>query len=147
MALNFASAGGPRAHAHHAMLDAGFSPDFPPIVAAEVASLAAEPPVGSRDPSIRDLRSLLWSSIDNSDSRDLDQVELAERLPSDDIRILVAIADVDAFVQARSATDRHAAENATSVYTGVVTYPMLPERLSNDLTSLLQGADRLAIVI
>jgi exoribonuclease-2 len=147
MALNFASAGGLRAIAHRAMLDAGFSPDFPPVVAAEVASLAAEPPVGSRDPSIRDLRSLLWSSIDNSDSRDLDQVELAERLPSDDIRILVAIADVDALVQARSATDRHAAENATSVYTGVVTYPMLPERLSNDLTSLLQGADRLAIVI
>jgi exoribonuclease-2 len=113
MALNLSSVGDLRAIAQRAMLDAGFSPDFPPNVVAEAASLGVGAPVGSGGPSIRDLRSLLWSSIDNPDSRDLDQVEFAERLPSGDIRILVAIADVDAFVQAGSATDRHAAQNTT----------------------------------
>jgi exoribonuclease-2 len=147
MRLNHPPARDLRAIAHDVMLEAGFLPDFPPNVAAEATSLGGDPPVGSDDPSIRDLRLLLWSSVDNSDSRDLDQVEFAESLPSGDIRVLVGIADVDAFVHAGSAIDRHAAGNTTSVYTGVVTYPMLPERLSNDLTSLLEGADRLAMVI
>jgi VacB/RNase II family 3'-5' exoribonuclease len=135
-----------RAVAYQTMLDAGFAPDIPPEVEREVQALD-ERQQAAVEPSARDLRSLLWSSIDNPESRDLDQVEFAERQPGGAIRVLVAIADVDAFVPAGSATDRHAAENATSVYTGVTTFPMLPERLSNDLTSLLEGEDRLAVVI
>jgi len=135
-----------RAIAHKAMLEAGFAPDLPPDVAAEVAALDAHP-IAAAASQARDLRRLLWSSIDNADSRDLDQVEFVERLPSGEIRVLVGIADVDAFVAAGSAIDRHAATNATSVYTGVVTFPMLPERLSTDLTSLHEGADRLAVVV
>jgi VacB/RNase II family 3'-5' exoribonuclease len=95
---------------------------------------------------VRDLRSLLWSSIDNDSSRDLDQAEAAERV-SAGIRVLVAIADVDADVPIGSPIDKHAAAQATSVYTGIQTFPMLPEQLSTDLTSVNQDADRLAIVI
>src|SRR5215208_2223697 len=135
-----------RALAHQAMLEAGFAPDVPPGAAGEVAALDPAQ-ITAQAAQVRDLRGLLWSSIDNADSRDLDQVEFAERLPSGEIRLLVGIADVDAFVPAGSAIDRHAAANATSVYTGVVTFPMLPERLSNDLTSLIAGADRLAVVV
>jgi exoribonuclease-2 len=128
------------------MLEAGFAPDVPPDAAAEAAALDPAR-VGAQATGLRDLRGLLWSSIDNAESRDLDQVEFAEQLPSGEIRLLVGIADVDAFVPAGSAIDRHAAANATSVYTGVETFPMLPERLSTDLTSLIAGADRLAVVI
>jgi VacB/RNase II family 3'-5' exoribonuclease len=135
-----------RAIARQAMLEAGFAPDLPADAVAEVAALQPGAIVAAA-PQARDLRGLLWSSIDNADSRDLDQVELVERLPSGDLRVLVGIADVDAYVSAGSAIDRHAAANATSVYTGLVTFPMLPERLSTDLTSLRQGADRLALVI
>jgi exoribonuclease-2 len=135
-----------RAVAYQALLDAGFAPDIPPDVEREVQAID-ERRQAALGPSARDLRSLLWSSIDNPESRDLDQAEVAERQPGGEIRVLVAIADVDAFVPAGSATDRHAAENATSVYTGVATFPMLPERLSNDLTSLVEGEDRLTIVI
>jgi exoribonuclease-2 len=135
-----------RAVAYQAARDAGFAPDIPPEVEREVQALDQRRQAAA-GPPVRDLRALLWSSIDNPESRDLDQVEVAERQPAGDIRVRVAIADVDAFVPAGSATDRHAAENATSVYTGVATFPMLPERLSNDLTSLLQGQDRLAIII
>ena len=135
-----------RARARQAMLEAGFAPDVPPAAAAEAAALDREQ-IAAQVAQVRDLRGLLWSSIDNADSRDLDQVEFAEHLPSGEIRLLVGIADVDAFVPAGSAIDRHVATNATSVYTGVVTFPMLPERLSTDLTSLIAGADRLAVVV
>jgi VacB/RNase II family 3'-5' exoribonuclease len=136
-----------RAIAHQTMLDEGFLPDPPDQVKREVDQLNATERLSENRSSIRDLRSLLWSSIDNEESRDLDQVEFAERLADGSIRLLVGIADVDAFVAKDSATDHYAAQNTISVYTGIEAFPMLPERLSTDLTSLLEGADRLAIVI
>src|SRR5437762_3916453 len=132
--------------AHQAMIDAGFVPDVPDSVLAELQSLASKPPPAVKNSGTRDLRSLLWSSIDDRKSRDLDQVEYAERLPNGDICVRVGIADVDALVQKGSAIDAHAAENGTSVYTGVRTFPMLPEQLSTDMTSLVGGADRSSIV-
>lgn len=90
---------------------------------------------------------LLWSSIDNNDSTDLDQIEYAENLPNGDARVVIGIADVDAFVPKNSPIDLRAAKNTTSVYTGIVTFPMLPDELSSDLTSLRQDVDRLSIVI
>ncbi|HVQ36056.1 MAG TPA: RNB domain-containing ribonuclease [Pyrinomonadaceae bacterium] len=131
--------------AHQSMLDAGFYPDFGGAVKSEVNSLEGKPAEFSAD-SGRDLRALLWSSIDDSKSRDLDQVEYAEPLSNGDTRLMVGIADVDALVPKGSATDEHAGENCTSVYAGVKTFPMLPERLSTELTSLVADQDRLAIV-
>jgi VacB/RNase II family 3'-5' exoribonuclease len=131
--------------ARRVMIEEGFAPDFPPGVAAEL-NLAANKKV-SGDSAARDLRSLLWSSIDNTESRDLDQVEYAEVLPDESIRVMVGIANVNGYVAKGSATDTHAAGNGTSVYTGVRTFPMLPDELSTDLTSLLGDADRAAIVI
>jgi ribonuclease R len=131
--------------AHHAMLEAGFTPDPPPSVLAEVETLASKRAI-AETASTRDLRSLLWSSIDDRKSRDLDQVEYAERLTGGDIRVLVGIADVDALVPKGSAIDGQAAANSTSVYTGVRTFAMLPEELSTDATSLVGGADRSSIV-
>src|SRR5256885_3712428 len=128
--------------AHQTMIDAGFVPDLPDPVLGELRSLESKPPKAEADSGTRDLRTLLWSSIDDRKSRDLDQVEYAERLPNGDICVRVGIADVDALVQKGSAIDSHAAENATSVYTGVRTFPMLPEQLSTDMTSLVGGADR-----
>lgn len=101
----------------------------------------------TKDDGLTDLRHLLWCSIDNDDSRDLDQVQCAEQLDDECIRLLVGIADVDAWVTRKSATDRLAAHNATSVYTGVRTFPMLPDELSEGMTSLLPGTDRIAVVI
>jgi VacB/RNase II family 3'-5' exoribonuclease len=137
------------ARAHQAMLEAGFQPDFPPEVVREVGK-AEIPKTESRNPvgaTARDLRSLPWSSIDNDSSRDLDQVEYVEKLPDGSLRLLVGIADVDASVPKGSATDLHAAEEATSVYTGVAIFPMLPGELSTDRTSLLDAQDRCSIVI
>ena len=125
------------------MLEAGFETVFTPDVRAE-ADGAHQPTVAPE--GVVDLRNLLWSSVDNSDSRDLDQLEVAERLPDGDIKVLVAIADVDALVPQGSATDRRAGANATTVYGGIAIWPMLPEPLSCDKTSLLEGQDRLAIV-
>ena len=135
-----------KARAHQAMLEAGFRPDFPAEVLREVQLLKQGAPKGN-GPPVRDLRSLLWSSIDNDSSRDLDQVEYVEKLPGGATRLLVGIADVDASVPKGSATDRQAAAETTSVYAGVTTFPMLPGELSTDLTSLLDAQDRVAIVI
>jgi exoribonuclease-2 len=130
--------------AREEMVLEGFQPDFPVAVVSEVNSAQA---ASNQNGAGCDLRALLWSSIDNTESRDLDQVEWAERLPNGSIRVLVGIADVDAVVDDHSATDAHAHANATSVYTGGPVFPMLPERLSTDLTSLGQDADRRAIVM
>jgi ribonuclease R len=132
--------------AHQTMIEAGFVPDFPSPVASEVRSMVAGSSTIPANSATQDLRKLLWSSIDDKKTRDLDQVEYAEIIPGGDTRLLVGIADVDALVSKGSATDTHAATNCTSVYTGVKTYPMLPEELSTDLTSLVEGEDRLAVV-
>ena len=135
-----------RARAHRAMLEAGFHPDFPAEVLRE-AQTSKQNGARSGGDGIRDLRSLLWSSIDNDTSRDLDQVEYVETLPDGGTRLRVGIADVDSAVPHGSATDRQAATETTSVYTGVATFPMLPGEFSTDLSSLLDAQDRLAIVI
>src|SRR6266571_4140617 len=124
------------------MLQEGFNPDFPPGTDQQLAALRtrAAPADG------RDLRSLLWSSIDNDSSRDLDQIEVADRVDSG-IRIRIGIADVDSDVEIGSPIDRHAAEQTTTVYTCVQTFSMLPVQLSTDLTSLNEEADRAAIVV
>ena len=127
--------------ARRAMLERGLLPDFTPAVEHEVAAL--RPAAMAAD--ILDLRTKPWCSIDNDDSRDLDQLSYSERLPGL-IRVHVAVADVDGLVPAGSASDRHAAHNTTSVYTPARIFPMLAERLSTDLTSLNQDQDRLAMV-
>jgi exoribonuclease-2 len=132
-----------RAIAFDTMRARGLDPDFSQAELAEAAAI--EPPRASEEPT-RDLRALLWCSIDNDDSRDLDQLSASERLKGGDVRLFVAIADVDAAVPKGSTLDRHAAVNTTSVYTPGVIFPMLPERLSTDLTSLNEGEDRLAVV-
>ncbi len=129
------------------MLENGFEPEFPPAVQQQLSQLAAHPPQIMASVSVRDLRNLLWSSIDNDTSRDLDQIEVAERLPTGEAKVLIGIADVDAFVSKGSPIDQHAAKETTTVYTGVRNFPMLPEQLSTGLTSLLEGADKLGIVI
>jgi exoribonuclease II len=135
-----------RAAAAAAMRENGFEPEFSPAAIAEVRALN-EGDASSPQDRTKDLRSLLWSSIDNPTSRDLDQVEHAERGDDDTIIVRLGIADVSSLVPAGSAADEHAATNTTSVYTGVTVFPMLPERLSTDLTSLNEGEDRLAFVI
>jgi VacB/RNase II family 3'-5' exoribonuclease len=133
-----------RSRARELMREAGFEPEFPAAALAEAARAAAPAsPAGD----IADLRALLWSSIDNPESRDLDQLEWAEPLAGGRARLRVAIADVDAQAPAGGAIDRHAAVNTTSVYTGIATFPMIPERLSTDLTSLHEDRDRLAVVL
>ena len=132
--------------AHKAMLDRGLLPDFSTAVLAELDQIQA--PASVNDVSgIRDLTTLLWASIDNDDSRDLDQLTLAESLPGDKVRIRVAIADVDALVKDGSAIDEHARHNTTSVYTAAQIFSMLPEKLSTDFTSLNFNEERLAVVI
>ena len=128
------------------MRENGFIPEFPPAVLREAAS-ADDPTDDPLPAGVQDLRALPWSSVDNRESRDLDQVEVAERLGDGTIRVRIGVADVDVLVPLGSAADYHAAANTTSVYAGVAVFPMLPERLSTDLTSLNEGEDRLAIVI
>lgn len=132
--------------AHRAMIERGLLPDFAAAALAELDRIQA-PAVATNGESVRDLTDRLWVSIDNDDSRDLDQLTVAEAMPGDKVKILVAIADVDALVKNGSAIDDHARHNTTSVYTAAMIFPMLPEKLSTDLTSLDFSEDRLAIVI
>src|SRR5271163_2844891 len=126
----------------------GFQPDFSPDTQKQLADVSAHPPQLASSDKVRDLRNLLWSSIDNDESRDLDQIEVAERLPgSAGVRIRVGIADVDAVVHRGSAIDDYAAQNTCTIYTGARVFPMLPESLSTDHTSLGEAVDRLAIVV
>ena len=137
-----------QAMARQIMLEHGFQPDFPPPVQQQLNQIRLQNPVSqvSGSKTVRDLRGLLWSSIDNDTSRDLDQIEVAERLPDGSVKVMVGIADVDAFVPKGSAIDDHAAKQTTSIYTGVRIFPMLPEELSTDASSLLESGDRLAMV-
>ena len=128
------------------MLGRGLLPEFSAAALRETGAFrrAAEPPAVGK---VRDLRHLLWASIDNDDSLDLDQLSVAERRDRGAACVWVAIADVDALVHRGSAIDDHARHNTASVYTAGHTFPMLPERLSTDLTSLRQGEERLAVVV
>jgi VacB/RNase II family 3'-5' exoribonuclease len=129
--------------ARRAMIERGLEPDFPP--AAQREALAMSRPADANG-DLRDLRDRLWVSIDNDDSRDLDQLTTAESLAAGRVRILVAVADVDALVRKDSAIDDHASHNTTSVYTPAAIFPMLPEALSTGLTSLNENEDRIAVV-
>lgn len=126
------------------LVTAGFEPDLTPAAERQLAGITA---AAAMPADAKDLRHLPWSSIDNDESRDLDQVEVAERLPDGKIKLTVGIADVDAVVGKGTPIDLHAFANCTSVYTGVHVFPMLPEQLSTDLTSLNEDEDRLALAI
>jgi VacB/RNase II family 3'-5' exoribonuclease len=132
------------AAAHAAMVEHGFQPDFPEGTDKELAAILAD---GSLPAGLTDQRSLLWSSIDNDTSKDLDQIEWAEKLADGRIRVLVGVADVDSRVHLGSVIDKHAQSETTSVYTGVKVFPMLPTELSEDVTSLNENEDRAAVVI
>jgi exoribonuclease-2 len=134
------------ASAHAAMIEHGFQPDFPQGTDTQLATIQARPemPVA---PGVQDLRNLLWSSIDNDTSKDLDQIEWAEQLKDGRIRVLVGVADVDARVAEGTVIDSHARSETTSVYTGVKVFPMLPTELSEGITSLNENEDRVAVVI
>ncbi len=136
-----------QAAAKQVMLENGFEPDFPPAVQQQLAEINSKPPQLAALKDVRDLRNLVWSSIDNDTSRDLDQIEVAEQLPDGKVKVLVGIADVDAFVAQNTPIDQHAAKETTTVYTGVRTFPMLPEELSTGATSLLPAADKLCMII
>lgn len=133
------------AAARRSMIEHGFEPDFPPAVKEQLQQLRAHPPAAAQ--GARDLRDLLWSSIDNDTSRDLDQIEYAEALPDGSHRVLIGIADVDAYAPKGCPIDAHALRETTTVYTGVEIFPMLPEELSTGTTSLLQDQERAALVI
>ena len=132
------------AAARRVLLAAKFEPDINDAARKQLDALTSPAPMPA---GVRDLRQLPWSSIDNTESRDLDQVEVAEALPDGSIKLIVGIADVDALVPKASPLDEHALANCTSVYTGIDVFPMLPEKLSTDLTSLNENTDRLAIAI
>ena len=134
------------AAAHAEMIAEGFQPDFPAGTEAELAAISAHPDLPSV-PGAQDLRHLLWSSIDNDTSKDLDQIEWAEQLPDGRIRVLIGVADVDVRVSKGSLLDQHAQSETTSVYTGVKVFPMLPAELSEGITSLNENQDRVAIVV
>jgi exoribonuclease-2 len=125
----------------------GFEPDFPAGVQQQLMDLRAHPPAITSGATVRDLRSQLWSSIDNDTSRDLDQIEVAEQLPNGSVKVLVGVADLDAFVPRQSVIDQHAARETTTVYAGIRNFPMLPEELSTGKTSLLENEDRLSVVV
>ena len=130
--------------ARQAMIDQGLLPDFDDAVREQIRGITA--PASANDPSIRDLRHLLWCSIDNDDSRDLDQLTYGEE-EDGHLRVFVAVAEVDALVKKGTPVDLHAQHNTTSVYTAAKVFSMLPEKLSTDLTSLNENEDRVALVI
>lgn len=130
--------------AHRVMIERGLEPDFPAEALEELAKIKA--PATADGAQVRDLRGLLWCSIDNDDSRDLDQLTVAEPV-SNGVRVCVAVADVDSLVVDEGAIDGHARTNTTSVYTAAEIFPMLPEKLSTDLTSLNPHEDRIAMVV
>jgi ribonuclease R len=137
--------------AHRAMLERGLLPDFSQEALAELEHLRV-PAItldqsGKGTPGIRDMRNLLWASIDNDDSFDLDQLTYAEGAPSGKVKIFVAIADVDTSIRNGSALDQHARNNTTSVYTAAEIFPMFPEKVSTDITSLNFKQDRLSVVV
>ena len=132
--------------ARQTMRDNDFVAVFPQEVLDQIKKLESDPAIPA-DSGVKDLRSLLWSSIDNINSRDLDQIEYAEQLENGDIRILVGIADVDVLVPKDSPIDKFAAQNTVTVYTESEIFPMLPEELSTDMTSLAENEDRLAIIV
>src|SRR6266851_1950505 len=134
-----------QAMAREVMIQNGFQPEFPPAVDQQLAQINSQPKAASSD--VRDLRNLLWSSIDNDTSRDLDQIEVAQKQPDGSTKVMIGIADVDAFVPFGSPIDQHAAKETTTVYTGIRNFPMLPEKLSTGITSLLENNDALSIVI
>lgn len=131
--------------ARRAMIEHDLLPEFSAAALQQLNAISGMAAVSKS--AIRDLQERLWSSIDNDDSRDLDQLTVAETTANGAIKILVAVADVDSLVSAGTAIDDHAASNTTSVYTAAQIFPMLPEKLSTDLTSLNEGVDRLAMVI
>jgi ribonuclease R len=134
-----------QAIARHALQVSGFETDFPAAALAELKHIDHAATPSGKD--VKDMRSLLWCSIDNDDSRDLDQLTVGERLPDGSTRVYVAVADVDALVTKGTALDEHAQHNTTSIYTPAQIFPMLPEKLSTDLTSLAANADRLSVVV
>jgi exoribonuclease-2 len=133
------------AAARRSMIEHGFEPEYPPAIAQQLAQLRQHPP--AINSSARDLRGLLWSSIDNDTSRDLDQIEYVEGVPGGGYKVLIGIADVDLFVPKGSPIDVHALRETTTVYTGVQIFSMLPEELSTGTTSLLEGNDCAAVVV
>jgi exoribonuclease-2 len=134
-----------KAIASDAMKLYGFAPHFPDLVLSE-AKKVSERIFPETVSGTRDLRQFLWSSIDNFDSKDLDQIEFCEEKDGGIINVKVAIADVDFYVPKDSAIDRHAAYNTTAVYTGVETFFMIPFRLCGNISSLLPGKDCMAVV-
>jgi exoribonuclease-2 len=135
------------AAAHAAMIEHGFQPDYPAGTDTELAAIQAHHAEMPAAAGIQDLRKLLWSSIDNDTSKDLDQIEWAEQLPDGRIRVLIGVADVDSRVHQGTIIDGHAKGETTSVYTGVKVFPMLPAELSEGITSLNENEDRIAVVI
>jgi VacB/RNase II family 3'-5' exoribonuclease len=137
------------AAAHAAMLEHGFQPDFPAAAATELTAILKDTTAATANSGsdFRDLRSLLWSSIDNDTSKDLDQIEWAERLADGRILVLVGVADVDSRIRQGTILDTHARSETTSVYTGVKVFPMLPPELSEGITSLNENEERIAVVI
>jgi len=133
--------------AHQAMLERGFLPDFSSEVLAELEQTQGRATVAGDSLTIQNKRNLLWASIDNDDSFDLDQLTVAHPLPAGKVKILVAIADVASSVRDNSAIDEHARHNTTSIYTAAEIFPMLPEKFSTDVTSLNLNEDRVALVV
>jgi VacB/RNase II family 3'-5' exoribonuclease len=135
------------AMAEQIMLEHGFDPQFPASAQQQLSTIK-QPALAGPSKDVRDLRDLLWSSIDNDTSRDLDQIEFVEPISeAGAVKVMVGIADVDVFVPKSSPIDEHAARETTTVYTGVCNFPMLPEELSTGASSLLEREDRLAVVI